>query len=333
MEIILDTPCDMHLHLRDGEVLENVLNYTTQCFSTALVMPNLNPPITSLQMALDYKKRILEKNKNANFTPLMSLFLSESLSKDELKAAKESGVMFLKLYPKGSTTGSESGVSEILNSKVLEILEIAQELGLFLSIHGESKGFVLDREVEFHTIFEELAKTFPKLKIFFEHLSDRRSIAFVEKYPNLFATLTLHHITLSLDDVIGGALNPHLFCKPILKTKKDQEALLEIALKAHPKFSFGSDCAPHLKATKESGKGAAGIFSAPILLPALAELFEKHQALENLETFVCKNAHRIYNLNLPQKLVKLIKKPMKVEEEYSGIVPLRAGECISWSLA
>ncbi|CAM2865528.1 dihydroorotase [Helicobacter burdigaliensis] len=333
MEIILDTPCDMHLHLRDGEILENVLNYTTKSFGAVLVMPNLNPPITSLKSALEYKQRILDKNKNANFTPLMSLYLHENLTKSELQTAKENRVMFLKLYPKGSTTGSESGVSEILNARVLEILEMAQEIGLFLSIHGESNGFVMDREVEFHAIFEELARSFPRLKIFFEHLSDRRSIDLVEKYSNLFATLTLHHITLSLDDVLGGALNPHLFCKPTLKTKKDKEALLEVALRAHSKFSFGSDSAPHLKAFKESKKGAAGIFSAPILLPALAELFEAHNALENLEKFVCKNAHTIYDLNLPQKLVKLIKKPMKVEEEYHKIVPLRAGEEISWSLA
>ena len=330
-QIVLQSPFDMHLHLRDGEILESVAKFTAQSFSGALVMPNLNPPILNVEDALAYQKRILKACGDENFNPMMSLYLTEKLDKKELQKAKEKDILFIKLYPKGATTGSENGVSEILNTKILEILEIAQELGLILSIHGESNGFVLEREAEFHAVFAELAETFPRLKIIFEHLSDRRSIAVVEKYDNLYATLTLHHISLSLEDVIGGALNPHCFCKPILETPKDKDALLQIALSAHKKFSFGSDSAPHLQSNKENAKGAAGIFTAPILLPALATLFETHKSLENLENFISGNAQKIYGIRATDKQVKLIKKPMTIPQVIEGIVPLYAGKTLAWS--
>lgn len=329
-QILLQSPFDMHLHLRDGEILKSVAKYTTQSFSGALIMPNLNPPILNVDSALAYQERILESCGDKSFVPMMSLYLTENLDKAELQKAKEKGIWFIKLYPKGATTGSENGVSEILNTKILEILEIAQELGLFLSIHGESNGFVLEREAEFHQVFAELAETFPRLKIIFEHLSDRRSIDIVEKYSNLYATLTLHHISLSLDDVIGGALNPHTFCKPILKTPKDRDALLQIALSAHPKFSFGSDSAPHLQTNKENAKGAAGIFSAPILLPALATIFETHCRLDNLENLLA-IMHKIYGIPSHNKKVILVKKPMIIPANIEGIVPLYAGKTLAWS--
>lgn len=328
--ITIKSPYDMHLHLRDNALLQSVIPYTAQYFSGALVMPNLNPPITSVELALEYKSRILAC-ANSDFNPLMSIYLTQHLNRQELLKAKEAGVMFLKLYPKGATTNSENGISEILTKEVLEILEIAQDLGLLLSIHGESNGFSLEREVEFHSVFVELAQTFPNLKIIFEHLSDHRSIALIEKYNNIFATLTLHHISLTLDDVIGGGLNPHCFCKPILKTPKDRDALLEIALKAHRKFSFGSDSAPHLQHTKESSKGAAGIFSAPLLLPALAEIFEAHNCLENLEKFVSKNAQNIYGLKEDTKVTILQKKPMQIPQSIANIIPLNAGNSLHWS--
>ncbi|EEO26308.1 dihydroorotase [Helicobacter winghamensis] len=331
--IQLQSPYDMHLHLRDGEMLQNVAKYTAKYFSGALVMPNLTPPITSIELALSYKERIQNACGDCDFNPLMSLYLTEELNKSVLEKAREVGIVFLKLYPKGATTGSESGVSKVLDNKILEILEISQELGMFLSIHGESNGFSLDREVEFHPVFRELAESFPRLKIIFEHLSDHRSIALVEKYDNLFATLTLHHIALSLDDVLGGGLNPHHFCKPILKTPKDRDALLEVALNAHSKFSFGSDSAPHLRENKECAKGAAGIFSAPLALLGLAELFEKHNKLENLQSFVSDNARRIYDLPKTNKIIKLVKAPFEVPQEFNGIVPLFAGKTLAWNYA
>ncbi|WP_299549116.1 dihydroorotase [uncultured Helicobacter sp.] len=329
--IQLQSPYDMHLHLRDGTMLQSVAKYTAKFFSGALVMPNLTPPITNVELALEYKERIQNACGDSTFNPLMSLYLTEELNKSVLEKAKEAGIRFLKLYPKGATTGSESGVSSVLDDKILKILEIAQDLEMFLSIHGESNGFSLDREMEFHPVFKELAESFPRLKIIFEHLSDHRSIALVEKYNNLFATLTLHHIALSLDDVIGGGLNPHYFCKPILKTPKDRDVLLQVALDAHCKFSFGSDSAPHLKANKESAKGAAGIFSAPIVLLGLAELFEKYNKLENLQSFISDNAQKIYNLPKTNKIITLTKLPFDIPQEIDGIVPLFAKKTLTWS--
>lgn len=331
--ISLQSPYDMHLHLRDGVMLQNVAKYTARYFSGALIMPNLNPPIDSVELALAYKERIQKASLGEDFTPFMSLYLTEKLEKSDLKRAKQVGINFLKLYPKGTTTGSQNGVSSVLDDKIFQILEVAQDLGMFLSIHGESCGFSLEREVEFHPVFKELAESFPHLKIFFEHLSDRRSIALVEKYDNLFATLTLHHITLNLDAVIGGGLNPHYFCKPTLKTPKDTQALAQVALSAHSKFSFGSDSAPHLRAHKECIKGAAGIFSAPVAILGLAELFDRHGKLENLQHFLSENAQKIYGLPKSNKTLKLIKATTQIPQEIGGIVPIFAGESLSWSYA
>ena len=304
--ITLKNPLDMHIHLREGDILRAVAPQSASVFSAALAMPNLKKPVTTTKMALDYKDEILNATKNTSFLPIMSIYLTPNLTKDELILAKQNNIKILKLYPKGATTGSENGVADILDKKTLEIFEIAQDLGFILSIHGESNGFCMEREFEFGEIFAKIARNFPRLTIIMEHLSDSRSIALLERYSNLFATLTLHHISLDLDCVAGGALNPHYFCKPILKTPKDKEALLNLALSAHPKVSFGSDSAPHLGNAKL--KGAAGIFSAPILLPKLFEIFEAHNALENLQKFISDNAFKIYNLDsaqIPQKEIIL----------------------------
>lgn len=333
----LKNPLDMHIHLREGDILKAVIDESARYFSGVLAMPNLKTPISTTDLALNYKKDILDSAKNTSFMPIMSLYLTQNLDKNELQKAKQNGINILKLYPKGATTGSENGVSDILDKKTLEIFEIAQDLGFILSIHGESNGFCLEREFEFGEIFIEIARNFPKLTIIMEHLSDRRSIDILEKFPNLFATLTLHHISLDLDSVIGGALNPHYFCKPILKTKKDKEALLNLALNAHKKVSFGSDSAPHLESAKNSG--AAGIFSAPILLPMLCEIFEKHNALENLQGFISDNAIRNYGLDLPkttQKIVVLEKGDNVLKSEIfvknEPIKILFGGEKISWKI-
>ena len=345
MTLHIQNPLDMHLHLREGAMLDSVLPFTAKAFSAALAMPNLKTPITTTALALEYKKQILEsaaKSGCKDFTPLMSIFLTPNLNKDELEKAKLNSIRILKLYPKGATTGSENGVSEILDDKTLEVFALAQELGFILSIHGESNGFCMDREFEFLEVFKHIATNFPKLRIIIEHMSDRRSLEAIESYENLYATLTLHHISMNLDDVCGGMLNPHHFCKPMLKTKKDQQALLHSALNAHPKVSFGSDSAPHLESAKLSSKGAAGIFSAPVLLPALAQLFEEHNKLENLQAFVSDRAFGIYGLdskNIPQKSIKLVRESCKVPSKISvsldnmgDIVPLFADKTLQWRL-
>ncbi|WP_163499308.1 dihydroorotase [Helicobacter suis] len=307
-KITLQDPLDMHLHLREGALLKAILPFSAQIFSAALIMPNLTTPITTTKQALEYKVEI--ESLSAHFKPLIALYLHEELNRQELEQAKAAGLFLLKLYPKNATTNSDQGISNILSPHMLKILEIAQNLGFILCIHAEDHGFVLDREYNFHPILIALAEEFPYLKIIIEHISDVRSISLLERYPNLYATLTLHHIALNLDHLAGSALNPHLFCKPLLKTPKDQQALLNLALSAHPKIAFGSDSAPHLIAYKHTHACSAGIFSAPILLNALCSLFEKHQALDKLQSFISQNAMRIYALkDIPHKTITLIKKP------------------------
>lgn len=335
MKITLDSPLDMHIHLREGAILEAVLPHSARNFSAALVMPNLKNPIDSTKKALDYKNAILDSSKNTSFLPIMSLYLTQNLTREELKKAHKSNIKILKLYPKGATTGSENGISEILDNKTLEIFEIAQDLGFILSIHGESNGFCLEREAEFGIIFSEIARNFPRLKIIMEHLSDKRSIALLEAHSNLFATLTLHHIALDLDCVLGGALNPHYFCKPMLKTPKDREALLNLALNAHEKVSFGSDSAPHLESAKM--RGAAGIFSAPVLLPKLCEIFEAHKKLENLQKFISDNARKIYDLSqIPPKKINLTRSkhtfPSEIQAQNESIKIIFGGEKAKWKI-
>lgn len=336
----LTNPMDMHLHLREGEMLESVLPFSANPFSAALVMPNLKTPITTTALALAYKEQILkiaQKLGCKEFMPLMSLYLTPQLTKEELIEAKKQGIFILKLYPKGATTGSESGVKDVLCEKTLQVFAIAEELGFILSVHGESNGFCMEREYEFLPVFAYIAQHFPRLRIIIEHMSDRRSLEMIEKYKNLYATLTLHHITLSLDDVCGGMLNPHLFCKPMLKTRKDQQALLQAALKAHPKISFGSDSAPHLISAKLGSKGAAGIFSTPVLLPALTQLFESHNALDYLQAFVSDRAIEIYQLQgFTQKLITLKKiqynVPERIDSPLGAIAPLFARQNLSWHI-
>lgn len=338
MSITLHNPLDMHIHLREGEILRSVLPFSARYFSGALAMPNLKTPITNTQLALAYKEQIFHTSPDP-FTPFLSIFLTPNLSSEELIQAKQAGIKILKLYPKGSTTGSEEGVAEILNDETLRLFELAQDLGFILSIHGESGGFCMEREYEFLSIFKRIAQDFPHLKTIIEHISDRRSLELIESYPNLYGTLTLHHITLSLDDVLGGMLNPHLFCKPMLKTPLDRDALAQAALNAHPKISFGSDSAPHLESTKLSGKGAAGIFSAPILLPALVEFFDSHNALDKLQAFISDNALANYDINpssLPKKSITLIphewEVPSHIDTPLGKIVPMHATKTLRWSI-
>lgn len=298
MKFSLTNPVDMHIHLRESGILKSVLPFTSKHFSTALVMPNLKSPVLTCTQALNYKKEILDNSNN--FEPIMSLYISDSLSKEELNIAKENDIKILKLYPKGATTNSSSGVSEVLNKKLLSLLDFAQNHDFILSVHGESNGFSLDREFEFLEIFKELALNFPKLKIIIEHISDHRCIEYIHKYSNLFGTITPHHMILTLDDLLGGSINIFNFCKPIVKTPKDRDAILECALSGDKKFSFGSDSAPHTIEAKRLN-GAAGIFNAPILLELLVEIFDKYQKLDNLQDFISNNAINIYNLKLKHK--------------------------------
>ena len=332
---ILNEPLDMHLHLRDGDMLRLVAPLTSNSFSGALVMPNLVPPVTTKEALLSYKKRIIESCKDDNFTPYMTLFFQNNYSFEFLEDIKDE-IIGIKLYPAGITTNSETGVSSMDIEVLRATLENMSKLGIPLCIHGETNGFVMDREKEFMPIYESIASAFPNLKIIMEHITTKDAVELLDRYSNLYATVTLHHLLITLDDVAGGMLDPHLFCKPIAKRPEDRNALLNAALKAHPKLMFGSDSAPHPKHKKECCGCAAGVFTSPIALQVLVELFEKHDSLENLNDFVSNNAKKIYGLDLNKKRIKLIKKDFVVPNIYEykdeKVVPMYAGKTISWSI-
>jgi dihydroorotase len=265
------------------------------------------------------------------FEPMMTLFFKPDYDRAFLEEVREE-IRAIKLYPAGITTNSEGGVSGFDVEELRPALEAMSDLGIPLCVHGETNGFVMDREAEFVSIYEKLAAAFPRLKIIMEHITTKESVAALEKFENLYATITVHHLYITLDDVAGGMLQPHLFCKPIAKRPEDREALLSVALSAHPKVMFGSDSAPHPQHAKENCGCAAGVFTAPIALQLLAELFEKHDALEKLQDFVSGNAQKIYDFSPLEKTVTLEKKPFTVPADYNGVVPMFAGEEIAYSI-
>ncbi len=331
MKIELNSPLDMHLHLRDGDMLKVVAPLSAKSFSSAIIMPNLVPPVTTIDGVISYKERILESCGDEKFEPLMTLFFKDSYDYEFLNRAKEY-IAAVKLYPDGVTTNSKGGANKIDSESLKDTLEAMSKLNIPLSVHGESNGFVMDREREFISVYEDLASSFPKLKIIMEHITTKDSVELLDRYPNIYATITLHHLLITLDDVAGGMLRPHLFCKPIAKREEDREALLKVALSAHPKVMFGSDSAPHPKSAKESCGCAAGVFTAPIALEVLTSLFDRHNKLPNLQKFVSDNAQKIYNLSPLKKIVTLEKKSSLVPKSYGEVTPMYAGEELDWSI-
>jgi len=332
MPLMLHAPLDMHLHLRDGEMLENIAKSSASTFSGAIIMPNLVPPVSSKEEIVAYRQRIMAAIGDEKFTPYMTLFFKSSYDKAFLESVKDD-ITAIKLYPAGITTHSEGGVSGFDVEELRPALEAMSELDIPLCVHGETNGFVMDREAEFVSIYESLATAFPKLKIIMEHITTKESVEALDKFENLYATITLHHLLITLDDVAGGMLKPHLFCKPIAKRPEDRNALLKVALKAHPKVMFGSDSAPHPKHAKESCGCAAGVFTAPIALQVLAELFEKENApLENLQAFISGNAQNIYGVSPLAKTIMLEKKSFTVPSDYNGVVPMYADEKLAYSI-
>lgn len=323
-------PLDMHLHLRDEDMLKIVAPLTSYSFSGAIVMPNLVPPVTTIEAVKAYRHRIKEAMESDDFEPYMTLFY-QHYSREFLESARDH-ITAVKIYPSGATTNSEGGVVNFDIEPMRETLEAMSDLGIVLCVHGETMGFVMDREAEFMSVYEMLAVNFPKLKIIMEHITTREAVETLDKYENLYATITVHHLMITLDDVAGGMLRPHLFCKPIAKRPHDRDALLKIALAAHPKVMFGSDSAPHPKHKKESCGCGAGVFTAPIALQLLCEIFEEHNALENLQAFVSDNAQRIYGVCPEYKEVVLVKRDFTVPQMYGEVVPMRAGEILKWSI-
>ena len=324
-------PLDMHLHLRDGVMLENIAPLSAFTYSGALIMPNLVPPVDTFAALKSYKDRIISAVPNDYFEPFMTLFY-KNYDKAFLESVVDE-ITAIKLYPAGITTNSEGGVASFDIEEMRTTLEAMSELEIPLCVHGETDGFVMDREAEFMSIYELLAQNFPNLKIVMEHITTKAAVDMLDKYPNLYATITVHHLLLTLDDVIGGMMMPHHFCKPIAKRPEDLDALLSVALEAHPKVMFGSDSAPHPQHKKESCGCAAGVFTAPISLQLLTEIFEQFDKLENLQAFVSDNAQNIYGICPEFKEITLEKRPFVVPQNYSGVVPMYAGETINWAIA
>ena len=331
MKLQLTSPLDMHLHLRQDDMLKVVAPLSSKSFSGGLIMPNTTPPITTKEQVINYKKEILNAINGDEFIPYMSLFFKNDYDYEFLKDIKDE-ILSIKLYPAGITTNSEGGVSSIDVDSLKPMLEAMSELEIPLCIHGETDGFVMDREAEFIPIYRALAKAFPKLKIIMEHITTKEAALAVEEFENLFATITLHHLYITLDDVAGGLLQPHLFCKPIAKRPEDKEALLNLALNANCKVMFGSDSAPHPRSAKEAPGCAAGVFTAPIALQALAELFERYDKLHNLQKFVSDNAVDIYGLKPLDKVVTLQKDEFIVPSSYENVVPFMANQKLSWTI-
>ena len=333
-KITLSSPLDMHLHLRDNDMLKLVAPLTSRDFSGAIIMPNLVPPVDTKEAVVEYKQRIIDAIPEDDFNPMMTLFF-KPYTREFLEDVKDE-ITAIKLYPAGITTNSEGGVESIDTIALAPTFLAMSELNIPLCIHGETNGFVMDRESEFIPVYEELAIAFPHLKIIMEHITTKDAVDMVQKYDNLYATITVQHLLITLDDVAGGMLQPHLFCKPIAKRYEDRDALVSIATSGNSKIMFGSDSAPHPKHAKENCGCAAGVFTSPIALQVLTQLFEENDSLENLQAFTSDNAQRIYGITPSNKTITLEKKDFIVPSIYKTdkeeVVPMYAGETIAWSI-
>ncbi len=328
MKIVLESPLDMHLHLRESEMLQTVAPLSAAHFSGAVIMPNLIEPVVSLKQVRQYRQAIEQACGAETFRPYMTLFF-KSYSRTELEAAKDE-ILGLKLYPAGATTQSDAGVVDF--DGIAPTVALMEELGIPLLVHGESRGFVMEREREFMEVYQWLAQNFPKLHIVMEHITTADALELMERYENVTATVTLHHLLITLDDVVGALMQPDLFCKPIAKTPRDLEALRNAVLSGHERLVFGSDSAPHPRHKKECCGCAAGVFTAPVALPILAEFFEEADCLERLAPFVSGLAQRLYGITPPAKNVILEPVPWQVPERYGDVRPFRAGETLRWSV-
>ncbi len=326
-EIFLQSPLDMHIHFREGAMLDLVAPLSAETFAGGVIMPNLVPPVADLERLEWYTGEVRRAVGEHIFTPYMALFF-RNYSEADLVAVRES-IIGIKLYPEGVTTNSEGGVKSVSDAE--QTMAMMQDMDIPLLVHGEvPESFVMDRESDFLPTYDELAQKFPRLKIIMEHITTAAAVKLLDRYENVHATVTLQHLLITLDDVAGGLLNPHLFCKPIAKRPEDRDALLHAALTAHPKLMFGSDSAPHPLEKKECCGCAAGVFTAPVALAMLAELFDAHDALDKLQAFVSGNAQSIYGLTPPAKTVHLVKEPCTVPAKYGDVVPIRSGGEIGW---
>lgn len=341
-QLTLTRPDDWHLHLRDGPAMEAVLPDTARRFGRAIVMPNLKPPITTTSMALAYRERILAAlPAGSDFQPLMTLYLTDNTRPEEIVTAKQSGEVYgVKLYPAGATTNSDSGVTDI--AKCYSVLEAMEEHGMPLLVHAEVTNplvDVFDREQVFiarHLV--PLLERFKNLRLVFEHITTHQAVDFVKSQPsNVAATITAHHLLYSRNAMFAGGMRPHMYCLPVLKREEHRWALIAAATSGNPKFFLGTDSAPHARGAKESACGCAGIYTAHAAIELYAEVFEQAKALDKLEAFASFFGADFYGMPRNTEKVTLEKSEWRVPENIpfgdDVLVPLRAGEPVSWKLA
>jgi dihydroorotase len=334
-------PDDWHLHLRDGEALAAVLPHTAAQFARAIVMPNLRPPVRTVAEAQAYRQRILAAlPAGADFTPLMTLYLTDNTPPAEIEAAAASGfVKAVKYYPAGATTNSDSGVTDLARCEAA--LEALQSCGLPLLMHGEvtdSAVDVFDREAVFiERHGQRLIERFPRLKVVLEHITTRQGIEFVRSArAGVAGTLTAHHLLLNRNAMFAGGLRPHTYCLPVLKREQHRQALVEAAISGSPRFFLGTDSAPHARHTKEADCGCAGLYTAHAAIELYAEAFEEAGALDRLEGFASHFGPDFYGLPRNPGRITLLREAWTVPASYPfgehQLVPMRAGEQVRWRL-
>lgn len=340
-KITLTKPDDWHLHVRDGEVLKDVVPYTARQFARAIIMPNLKPPVTTTEQALAYRERVMTVvPANTRFEPLMTLYLTDNTSAEEIhKAAASEHIHAVKYYPAGATTNSASGVTDIIRS--YSTIEAMAESGLPLLVHGEVTDptvDIFDREAVFiDRVLKPMLDAIPDLKLVMEHITTKQAAEFVQYAgDNVAATITPQHLLYNRNAIFQGGIRPHYFCLPILKREQHREALVEAATSGHTKFFLGTDSAPHAQSAKESSCGCAGMFSAYSAIELYTEAFENANALDKLEGFASHHGPDFYGLPRNTDTITLVKEEWTIPETlaFAGekIVPMRAGEKVGWKL-
>lgn len=340
-QLILTRPDDWHLHLRDGEVLAHTVPHSARRFARAIVMPNLDPPVVTMEQAGAYRERILAAvPEGHNFEPLMTLYLTDNTPVEEIGRARKSGfVHAVKYYPAGATTNSDSGVTDLRRS--YRVLEAMAREGLPLLMHGEvtdPEVDIFDREAVFiDRVLLPLLHDIPGLKIVFEHITTRDAAALVaETAENLAATITPQHLLMNRNAIFRGGIRPHHYCLPVLKREEHRRALVDAATSGDPRFFLGTDSAPHARERKESCCGCAGMFSAHAAIELYAQLFEEEDALERLEAFAAFHGADFYGLPRNGERVTLVREAWQVPGELpfgsSVLVPMAAGEQLQWRL-
>ena len=338
--ITFTRPDDWHLHLRDGTALAAVLPFTARQFARAIVMPNLKPPVATAAAAVAYRDRILAAlPAGSDFQPLMTLYLTDSTTPEEIARAKAAGVVALKLYPAGATTNSDAGVTDI--RKTHATLEAMQRHGLLLLVHGEvtdPEVDIFDREAVFiDRVMRPLRRDFPALKVVFEHITTAEAAQYVAGAAEpTAATITAHHLLYNRNALFTGGLRPHYYCLPVLKKERHRQALVQMATSGSPRFFLGTDSAPHAAALKEQSVCGAGCYTAPAALELYAEAFEAAAALDRLEAFASFHGPDFYGLPRNIGSVTLKRQDWALPAELpfgdATIKPLRAGETLHWKI-